>query len=245
MKEYIFRHNNPTKFEYFTMYLKRDLGETYGIMVYQEDVIKIALHFAGLAAADSDVLRRAMSGKGHSLSTLKKVKDHFFKSCKELGHLEQLSKEVHRQIESFAGYSFCKAHTASYAVKSYQSLFLKVYCPIEFMVCAINNGGGFYRTEVYVHEAKMSGAMINNPRVNLSECHTKVYGTDVYLIRSRSKCSPTLFPENMFQPKEEPYSLASGSMQMGNILIRHTSQIVLKNIRFKAEDVIFYWERRK
>ncbi|REC42015.1 DNA polymerase III subunit alpha [Chryseobacterium sp. 5_R23647] len=181
MREYIFRHNNPTKFEYFHDVFKKELGETYGIMVYQEDVIKIALHFGGLSAPDGDVLRRAMSGKGRSLSALQKVKDHFFESCNQLGHPEQLSKEVYRQIESFAGYSFCKAHSASYAVESYQSLYLKVYYPIEFMVCAINNGGGFYRTEVYVHEAKMSGATINNPCVNLSEFQATVYGTDVYL----------------------------------------------------------------
>ncbi|MBD3907274.1 DNA polymerase III subunit alpha [Chryseobacterium sp. Ch-15] len=181
MKEYIFRHNNPTKFEYFHDVFEKELGETYGIMVYQEDVIKIALHFGGVTAADGDVLRRAMSGKGRSLSALQKVKDHFFASCHKQGHDEQLSKEVYRQIESFAGYSFCKAHSASYAVESYQSLYLKVYYPIEFMVCAINNGGGFYRTEVYVHEAKMSGATINNPCVNLSEFQTTVYATDVYL----------------------------------------------------------------
>ncbi|SMP16393.1 DNA polymerase III subunit alpha [Chryseobacterium profundimaris] len=181
MREYIFRHNNPDKFEYFHEVFEQELGETYGIMVYQEDVIKIALHFGGLSAPDGDVLRRAMSGKGRSLSALQKVKDHFFESCKELGHPEQLSKEVYRQIESFAGYSFCKAHSASYAVESYQSLYLKVYYPIEFMVCAINNGGGFYRTEVYVHEAKMSGATIHNPCVNLSEFQTTVYDKEVYL----------------------------------------------------------------
>jgi len=181
MKEYIFRHNNPDQFEYFHPVFEKELGETYGIMVYQEDVIKIALHFGGLSPADGDVLRRAMSGKGRSLSALQKVKDHFFESCKALGHSEQLSKEVYRQIESFAGYSFCKAHSASYAVESYQSLYLKVYYPIEFMVSAINNGGGFYRTEVYVHEAKMSGAAILNPCVNLSEYQTTVYEKDVYL----------------------------------------------------------------
>jgi DNA polymerase-3 subunit alpha len=181
MREYIFRHNNPTKFEYFHEVFEKELGETYGIMVYQEDVIKIALHFGGLSAPDGDVLRRAMSGKGRSLSALQKVKDNFFESCKKLGHPEQLSMEVYRQIESFAGYSFCKAHSASYAVESYQSLYLKVYYPIEFMVSAINNGGGFYRTEVYIHEARMSGASIHNPCVNLSEYRTTVYGCDVYL----------------------------------------------------------------
>ncbi|MEN2434780.1 DNA polymerase III subunit alpha [Weeksellaceae bacterium A-14] len=181
MKEYIFRHNHPNQFEYFHDVFKEQLGETYGIMVYQEDVIKIALHFGGLSAADGDILRRAMSGKGRSLSALQKVKDHFFESCKKLGHPEKLSQEVYRQIESFAGYSFCKAHSASYAVESYQSLYLKVYYPLEFMTSVINNMGGFYRTEVYVHEAKMSGGMIENPCVNTSFYQTTLKGNQIYL----------------------------------------------------------------
>ncbi|KNB61167.1 MULTISPECIES: DNA polymerase III subunit alpha [Chryseobacterium] len=181
MREYIFRHNHPGQFEYFHEVFEKELGETYGIMVYQEDVIKIAMHFGGVSAANGDVLRRAMSGKGRSLSALQQLQDDFFESCKRKGHPVQLSQEVYRQIESFAGYSFCKAHSASYAVESYQSLYLKAYYPIEFMVSAINNGGGFYRTEVYIHEAMMSGAVIHNPCINLSEFHTTVYGKDVYL----------------------------------------------------------------
>lgn len=181
MREYIFRHNNPDRFEYFHKVFEEQLGETYGIMVYQEDVIKIALHYGGLSADDGDILRRAMSGKGRSLAALQAVKDHFFESCKKLRHPEQLSREVYRQIESFAGYSFCKAHSASYAVESYQSLYLKVYYPVEFMVAAINNGGGFYRTEVYVHECRMGGGIIHNPCINRSLFETTVYGKDVYL----------------------------------------------------------------
>lgn len=181
MKEYIFRHNYPDRFEYFHPVFEEQLGETYGIMVYQEDVIKIALHYGGVAAEDGDILRRAMSGKGRSLAALQKVKDNFFASCAAKGHPEQLSAEIYRQIESFAGYSFCKAHSASYAVESYQSLYLKVHYPIEFMVAVINNQGGFYRTEVYVHEARMSGAEIHNPCINRSEVETTLYGKDIYL----------------------------------------------------------------
>jgi len=181
MKEYIFRHNHPDQFEYFHEVFKEQLGETYGIMVYQEDVIKIALGFGGLDPADGDILRRAMSGKGRSLAALQRVKDKFFACCAEKGHPLQLSKEVYRQIESFAGYSFCKAHSASYAVESYQSLYLKVFHPMEFMVAVINNQGGFYRTEVYVHEARMSGGTIHNPCVNKSEYQTTLYSTDIYL----------------------------------------------------------------
>jgi DNA-directed DNA polymerase III PolC len=181
MKEYIFRHNYPDKFEYFHEVFKEQLGETYGIMVYQEDVIKIALYYGGLPAADGDILRRAMSGKGRSKEALQKVKDNFFASCQQKGHPIKLSEEIYRQIESFAGYSFCKAHSASYAVESYQSLYLKVHYPVEFMVAVINNQGGFYRTEVYIHEARMSGAIVHNPCVNKSEYETNLYGIDIYL----------------------------------------------------------------
>ncbi len=181
MREYIFRHNNPDQFEYFHEVFEQQLGETYGVMVYQEDVIKIALHYAGLDPAYGDILRRAISGKSRSLKELQAVKDQFFLSCAGKNHPLKLSEEVFRQIESFAGYSFCKAHSASYAVESYQSLYLKVYYGIEFMAAAINNGGGFYRTEIYVHEAKMSGATIHNPCVNQSFNDTTVYGNDLYL----------------------------------------------------------------
>jgi DNA polymerase-3 subunit alpha/error-prone DNA polymerase len=195
MKEYIFRHNYPDKFEYFHDVFKEQLGETYGIMVYQEDVIKIALHYGGLAAADGDILRRAMSGKGRSKAALQKVKDDFFASCKRQGHPEQLSQEIYRQIESFAGYSFCKAHSASYAVESYQSLYLKTYYPLEFMTAVINNFGGFYRTEVYIHEAKMSGAQIHNPCVNVSENQTIVRGKNIYLGFQHLKSLPSSLGE--------------------------------------------------
>ncbi|KUJ51606.1 DNA polymerase III subunit alpha [Chryseobacterium sp. JAH] len=182
MREYIFRHNHPGQFEYFHPVFEENLKETYGIMVYQEDVIKIAQYFGGLSHADGDILRRAMSGKERSIQKLNEVKANFFKSCiEDQGHSEQMTAEAFRQIQSFAGYSFCKAHSASYAVESYQSLYLKVYYPLEFMVSVINNQGGFYRTEVYIHEAKMSGAIVQNPCVNTSEFQTVLKGKEIYL----------------------------------------------------------------
>lgn len=181
MREYIFRHNHPSQFEYFHAVFEEHLKETYGIMVYQEDVIKIAQYFGGLSLADGDILRRAMSGKGRSIEKLREVKANFFTSCKEKGHSELMTAEAYRQIESFAGYSFCKAHSASYAVESYQSLYLKVYYPLEFMVSVINNQGGFYRTEVYIHEARMSGGNVQVPCVNSSEFQTTLKGKDIFL----------------------------------------------------------------
>jgi DNA polymerase III alpha subunit len=161
--------------------MEKLLEETYGIMIYQEDVIKVAHYFAGIDLADADVLRRAMSGKYRSKKEMQRVIDLFFKNCKAKGYSDELTKEVWRQIESFSGYSFSKAHSASYAVESFQSLYLKAYFPLEFMVAVINNRGGFYSTEFYVHEARVSGATINEPCVNKSEQNTCIYGKEIYI----------------------------------------------------------------
>ena len=143
--------------------------------------MKIAHHFSGLPMDECDVLRRIMSGKKHRSDTFDELRAKYFRGCAERGHGEALSREVWRQIESFAGYSFCKAHSASFAVESFQSLYLKVYYPLEFMVGVINNFGGFYRTEFYVHEARLCGATVHPPCVNHSLYLTTITGTDVYL----------------------------------------------------------------
>ena len=136
------------------------LKETYGVMVYQEDVIKVAHLFAGLTLAESDILRRGMSWKFKQRNEFGKIKDQFFSNCAEKGYALDLVTRVWTQIESFANYAFSKGHSASYAVESFQALFIKAYYPLEYMVATINNGGGFYRTELYVHEARMHGAEI-------------------------------------------------------------------------------------
>lgn len=181
MKQYIHRYHHPKDFTYLHPKMEELLQETYGVMVYQEDVIKVAHHFAGLDMADADVLRRAMSGKYRGQKEFEKIKNNFFSNCKELGYDDRLTAEVWRQIESFGGYSFSKAHSASFAVESYQSLFLKTYYPVEFMVAVINNFGGFYNRELYFNELKKTGAVIHAPSVNKSVYLTAVKGKEVYM----------------------------------------------------------------
>ncbi len=181
MREYILRTHDPSRRTYIHPLMKELMEETFGIMVYQEDVIKVAHHFAGLSLSEADVLRRGMSGKFRSRDEFAKIRDRFFENCDMRGYPSEISAEVWRQIESFAGYSFSKGHSASYAVESYQSLFLKAHYPKEFMVGVINNFGGFYRTEFYVHEARMAGAVIHAPCLNKSIYETTIYGDDIYL----------------------------------------------------------------
>ncbi len=181
MKEYIRRFHDPENIRYLHPVMEDQLKETFGVMVYQEDVIKVCHHFAGLDLADADILRRAMAGKFRSKGEFERIRQRFFDNCTGRGYPESLTAEVWRQVASFAGYAFSKAHSASYAVESYQSLYLKTYYPQEFMVAVINNFGGFYHTWVYFNEAKRSGASIHLPCVNNSTVKTCIYGSDVFI----------------------------------------------------------------
>lgn len=181
MREYIMRYRNPERRKDAHPVLLNIMPETYGVMVYQEDVIKVAHYFGGLTLGEADMLRRGMSGKFRSREEFLKVKHQFFENCKRDGKPDDLVTDVWRQIESFAGYAFAKGHSASYAVESYQSLFLKAYYPLEYMVATINNFGGFYRTELYVHEARMHSGIIEAPCVNKSYNQTIIEQKTIYL----------------------------------------------------------------
>jgi DNA-directed DNA polymerase III PolC len=157
------------------------MRETFGVMVYQEDVIKVAHHFAGITLTEADVLRRGMSGKYRSRQEFERVKERFFEECRAKNYERRVVDRVWYEIESFSGYSFAKGHSASYAVESYQSLFLKAHYPLEFMVGVINNFGGFYRTEFYFHEARMNRGVIEAPCVNNSEHLTTIDGDHIYM----------------------------------------------------------------
>jgi DNA-directed DNA polymerase III PolC len=181
MREYILRFKGkPATYE--TPQAIHDiLPETFGVMVYQEDVIKVAHFFADLTFGEADMLRRGMSGKYRGREEFKRVERKFFDNCKAKGYPDKVTKEVWRQIESFAGYAFSKGHSASYAVESYQCMYLKTHFPLEYMVAVINNGGGFYKTEFYVREAEKHGGAIHLPDINKSENLTCIYGKDIYL----------------------------------------------------------------
>lgn len=181
MRQYIYRYHNRDSVTYLHPKMEELLKDTFGVMVYQEDVIKVAHHFAGLDMGEADILRRAMSGKYRGNDEMMRIQAKFFDNCKAFGYADEVTAEVWRQIASFAGFSFSKAHSASFAVESYQSLYLKTYFPMEFMVGVINNFGGFYHTELYFHELKKTGACVQPPCVNNTQQLTSIRGKDVYV----------------------------------------------------------------
>ena len=181
MREYINRFHHPETVDYKHSVLKELLSETYGVMIYQEDVLKVGHYFAGLDLAEADVLRRMMGHKMRDKSEFEEVTKRFFDNCKAKGYPDALVQELWRQIESFSGYSFSKAHSASYAVESYQSLYLKSHYPLEFQVAVINNFGGFYQTWFYFNEARRMGAKIHLPCVNRSDYLTTLNGGTIFM----------------------------------------------------------------
>lgn len=184
MREYILRYRDIKRREEAKQALPELyelLEETYGVMVYQEDVIKVAHFFAGLSLAEADYLRRGMSWKFKQRNEFHKVQKQFISNCLQKGYAVETIRGIWNQIESFANFAFSKGHSASYAVESYQALYLKAHYPLEYMVATLNNGGGFYRMELYIHEARMHGATIVPPCVNNSTKLCTIQAQTIYL----------------------------------------------------------------
>ncbi|RMH28506.1 MAG: DNA polymerase III subunit alpha [Candidatus Hydrogenedentota bacterium] len=145
------------------------LPETHGVMVYQEDVLRVAHEVAGMSYAQADLLRRAMSGKSRSAEAMARVREAFLEGAMRRHGLERSeAEELWRQVESFAGYSFCKGHSAAFAVLSYQVAYLKAHFPAEFFAAVLSNGGGFYGAGAYLEEARRWGLRTLPPSVNES-----------------------------------------------------------------------------
>jgi error-prone DNA polymerase len=203
MRQYILRFRYPEKRKEAHPELLSLMPETYGVMVYQEDVIKVAHHYAGLTLEEADVMRRGMSGKFRSREEFQQVQEKFFSNCDGKGIPREQSAEVWRQIESFAGFSFAKGHSASYAVESYQSLFLRAYYPIEFITGVLNNFGGFYSTEFYLHQARMLGATVELPCVNRGSSLAVLTGTTIYMGLCLIKDMETGTIRNILQARQQ------------------------------------------
>jgi DNA-directed DNA polymerase III PolC len=181
MRAFIARFRGDEPVQCLHPILTHLLKETFGVMIYQEDVLKVAHHFGGLSLEQADILRRGMSGKLRSVEVLRTLKDAFLQSCTRRGIDEAVTNEVWRQMESFSGYTFPKAHSASFAVESFQDLYLKHTYPLEFMTAVINNFGGFYSTAFYLEEAKRLGAVVLIPCVNQSEYLSTLQGNTIRL----------------------------------------------------------------
>jgi DNA-directed DNA polymerase III PolC len=169
LQQYIRRKTGEEPVEYLHPKMRPILKETCGVMIYQEDVIRVSHEIAGMSLAEADSLRRAMSGKQRSPLAMAELEREFLSKASANEVDPEIAKEIWDKISTFAAYAFCKAHSASYAQLSYQMAYLKEYFPAHFMAAVLTNQGGFYDTMAYIEEARRMGLKILPPDIKKGE----------------------------------------------------------------------------
>jgi error-prone DNA polymerase len=143
------------------------LNETLGVMVFQEQLSRAAIHLAGFDPSEADMLRKTVSKK-HKEKKLRDFHERFVQGAGDRGVHQKVIDQVWQMMMGFDGYSFCKPHSASYTLVAYKSAWLRAHYPAEFMAAVISNGGGYYGTLSYISEARRMGLKILPPHINLS-----------------------------------------------------------------------------
>jgi error-prone DNA polymerase len=166
-KIYLPRRHGREPVTYLHPELKNALGETLGVILYQEQVLKVAHDLAGMSYAEADGFRRAMT-HDRTEEEMEKMRESFMASAAGRGVSKTIAKKVFEQLAAFAAYGFCKAHAAAYAELAYQTLWLKCHYPAEFFAAVLSNQPmGYYPPRVLVAEARRSGVEILPVDINL------------------------------------------------------------------------------
>jgi DNA-directed DNA polymerase III PolC len=193
-------HNEP--YEPLHPAMKSILAETFGIMVYQEDVTKVAMALADFSVEDADQLRKVISKK-HKQRQLRDYYHQFCSGAAKNGAAPETVNKIWTMIMSFAGYSFCKPHSASYAQVSFKSAYLRAHYPAEFLAAVISNQGGFYSTFAYLSEARRMGLAILLPDVNASDWVYRGEGDRIQMGLMQVKTIPKELGERIVQERIE------------------------------------------
>jgi len=240
LRHFIKRHHGLEKVEAPHSAMEAVLAETYGVLLYQEDVIKIAKAIAGWSLTESDKLRRSMSGKQIE-EPFMEHRNRFIKDAVKNGVNVDAAIEIWRQMEAFSGYAFCKAHSAAYSVISVQCVWLKANFPAEFLAAVMSNYGGFYHTSCYLEEARRMGIEILSPDVNLSEPHftaqDRIVGQASKLVQDKQGCLPyVLSYVNLSEPYYKEKDNSPPWIRIGLLQVKGLTQVTLRKILEKREE---------
>ena len=167
-ERYVRRARGLEKTVQFDPRLKDVLGNSFGIMLYEEDAIRSASAITGVSLAQGDEFRREIA-KAKTKEDLNKIAEGFIKHAERNGVNAEVAYSVGKHIANFARFTFCKAHAAGYGFIAYQGAYLKAHYPVEFIVGVINNHQGMYEKRVHIEEARRMGIIILHPCVNRSE----------------------------------------------------------------------------
>jgi len=236
MKAFIDRHNGREAVRYLHPQLEPILNETFGVMIYQEDVIKVAHAIAGMSLGEAEGLRKCMSKK-RDWEAMENYRERFVTGALANGVTPKITQELWRQMESFAGYAFCKAHSASFALVSYQTAWLKAHYPAEFMAAVLSNQGGFYDTCAYVEEARRLGLTLLLPDINESEYRFIAVTTLPSPLWGEGSKEESPQPPLQGGPASRRWQISSGRsrVRVGLMQVKHLSgnaiDSILKNRR--------------
>jgi DNA polymerase III subunit alpha len=163
---YVDRKHGVEEVTYDLPEMEEYLQETYGITVYQEQVMLLAQKLAGFSKGDADVLRKAMGKKDRK--TLDKMKGKFIEGATSKGHPAKILEKVWTDWEAFAQYAFNKSHSTCYAYVAYQTAYLKAHYPAEYMAAVLNHAGAIEKLTFYMEECKRMGIKVLGPSINES-----------------------------------------------------------------------------
>ncbi|AHC15302.1 Error-prone repair like DNA polymerase III alpha subunit [Salinispira pacifica] len=197
--------------------VKDVLGETRGIMVYQEDVSRVAISVSGFTPGEADTLRKVLSRKDRSLK-LEDWRQSFVQGGLQRGISQEKMDLLWEMVLSFSGYSFCKPHSASYALVSYKLAWLKRRYPLEFFTAVINNGGGYYSRQTYVNAVRRLGHPVLLPHVNRSEI--------LYSVEQTGESDHLTPRPGGHSNTAAPRALRTGLMQISGLSVNSMERIV-------------------
>jgi DNA polymerase-3 subunit alpha len=161
---YINRKHGREQIAYDLKGMDEFLKETYGITVYQEQVMRLSQKLANFTKGDADTLRKAMGKKQKDV--LDKMKSKFLEGCKTNGHDTSVAEKVWKDWEAFASYAFNKSHSTCYAYLAFQTAYLKAHYPSEFMASVLNHSGAIEKITFFMEECKRMGIKVLGPDVN-------------------------------------------------------------------------------
>ena len=172
------RKAGKEKIAYPAPSLEKILGPTYGILVYQEQVMQLASVMAGFTLGEADLLRRAMSKK--KKATMEDMRTKFIAGATEHGYSAQVAHQVFEYIDRFANYGFNHSHAVSYSMMAFEMAYLKVHYPAAFFTALMNAETNIEKLKRHVGDAKQFGVKISGPRINISESSFLLHDGTVY-----------------------------------------------------------------
>ncbi len=178
LDDFMKRKHNEIKIRYDHPQLETILKETYGVILYQEQVMRIASNLAGFSLAQADTLRRAMGKK--TPEVMMQMREHFVRGAARGGVEKRIAEKIFDQIEYFAGYGFNKSHSAAYALVSYRTAYLKANFPVEFMTALLSSEkDNLDKIAQYINESLRMGIKILPPDVNESFANFTIVGESI------------------------------------------------------------------